>query len=368
MKKKLLSACALSLFALALISWGATGHRTIGRIAENHLTPEAKAAVRDLLGNETLADASTWADEVRPTPEYRQTAPWHYINLPLGLSYEDFQAKVKGMTDPNVYSALLNCESDLASSTTTRDQKIVALKFIVHFVGDLHQPMHVSRSEDKGGNTIQLNYEGQGTNLHALWDSKLIEHQGLNDQQLAEKYDHISPAKIKEWQGDPLIKWIWESYQISSKLYAEVDQMTNHTVTDDYYQQHMPIIEERLQQAGIRLAGVLNGILSKPMVNAAATAAAAVATAPDTTALAHYCDKVYGGRHFDDSGMTLLNLGAEYPNQKMTIVIRGADSGKFPQAPETYYQGKQICVTGKQEMYRGKPEIVVTDPSQIQVQ
>jgi hypothetical protein len=243
-----------------LISWGVTGHRTIGRIAENHLSPNAKAAVQELLGTETLASVSTWADEVRSQPDYRQTGPWHFLNLPLGLSYPEFEKLVKGMTGENVYSALLNEEQALSDKTTPREKKVEALKFIVHFVGDLHQPMHISRAEDKGGNTIQLNYEGAGTNLHSLWDTKLIEHEGLTYEQLAEKYDRISPAQIKQWQSDPLIRWIWESYEISSRLYAEVDAMTNRSIDDSYYQGHIAIIHERIGQAGIRLAGVLNEI------------------------------------------------------------------------------------------------------------
>ncbi len=177
-----------SLFALvlaaALLSWGVTGHRTIGKIAADHLTPQATAAVRELIGDTTLADISTWPDEVRSQPAYRHTASWHYINLPLGLSFTDFEAKVKGMTQENVYSALLQQEQILGSTGSTREEKAEALKYIVHFVGDLHQPMHVSREEDKGGNTIQLNYDGNGTNLHALWDSKLIDHQGLTYEQM----------------------------------------------------------------------------------------------------------------------------------------------------------------------------------------
>lgn len=249
--------------SIILISWGVTGHRTVGKIAEDHLDPSARAAVKELLGGQTLADVSTWADEVRPSPEYRHTGPWHYINLPLGLSYSAFEEKVKGMTEENVYSALLNEEHILSDPTTTRDQKTEALKFIVHFVGDLHQPMHVSRSEDRGGNSIQLNYDGAGTNLHAVWDSKLIDHEGLNYEQLAAACDRATPQEIRQWQEDPLIKWIWESYEISSKLYQEVDAMQSRAIDDSYYQAHIGIIHQRLEQAGVRLAGVLNRIFAK---------------------------------------------------------------------------------------------------------
>ncbi|HET6255750.1 MAG TPA: S1/P1 nuclease [Puia sp.] len=264
----------LFLFAIvlsaALLSWGVTGHRTIGKIAAGHLTTQAQTAVRELIGDTTLAEISTWPDEVRSQPAYRSTGSWHYINLPLGLSFADFDAKVKGMTQPNVYSALLQQEKILGATTSTREQKVEALKFIVHFVGDLHQPMHVSREEDKGGNTIQLNYDGNGTNLHALWDSKLIDHQGLTYEQMADKYDHATPAEIRQWQSEPLIQWIWESYQASSKLYEEVDAMKTRAIDDSYYQAHIAIVQDRIEKAGIRLAGVLNEIFKNGLAASAA--------------------------------------------------------------------------------------------------
>jgi hypothetical protein len=372
MRKIVLSLFALALSA-ALLSWGVTGHRTIGKIAADHLTPQAKAAVRELIGDTTLADVSAWPDEVRSQPAYRHTAPWHYINLPLGLSYADFETKVKAMAQENVYSALLQQEVILSSTGSTNREKVEALKYIVHFVGDLHQPMHVSREEDKGGNTIQLNYDGNGTNLHALWDSKLIDHQGLTYGQMAEKYDHATSAQVNQWQSDPLIQWIWESYQASSKLYEEVDEMKSRTIDDSYYQAHIAIVQDRIGKAGIRLAGVLNGIFKNGL--AASAAAAPVtdsgnsdASAPKTItaqdAALHYnenvhcCAKVYGIKVLDN--LTLVNLGAAYPNQPLTVVLRDNAKDMGPGL-----DGKTICVTGKVVSYRDKPEIVVTDPKMI---
>jgi hypothetical protein len=362
--------------AAALLSWGVTGHRAIGKIAEGHLTSPAKAAVHELIGDTTLAEISTWPDEVRSQPAYRNTAPWHYINLPLGLSFADFETTVKGMSQANVYSALRQQEQILGSAATTRFQKVEALKYIVHFVGDLHQPMHVSREEDKGGNTIQLNYDGNGTNLHALWDSKLIDHQGLSYEQMAEKYDHATPAQIKQWQSDPMIQWIWESYQASSKLYGEVDGMTSRAIDDSYYQAHIAIVQDRIEKAGIRLAGVLNGIFKSGLAGSAAAAPVTGtgnngASAPRTIAVQdaaqHYnenvqcCAKVYGIKALDN--LTLVNLGAAYPNQPLTVVLRDAARDMGPGL-----DGKTICVTGTVVSYRDKPEIVVTDPKMIRPQ
>jgi hypothetical protein len=372
MKKRQIPVILFTLvISVFLISWGVTGHRTIGKIAENHLSGKAKAAIRELLGGETLADVSTWADEVRSQPDYKQTGPWHFLNLPLGLSYPEFQKQVEGMTEANVYSAVLKNEQDLASKNTTRAQKIEALKFIVHFVGDLHQPMHISRAEDKGGNTIQLNYEGKGMNLHSLWDTYLLEHQGHSYEQLAEKYDQVTPKQVKQWQSDPLMKWIWESYEISSQLYAEVDAMKGRSIDETYYKAHIGIIEGRIQQAGIRLAGLLNELFKNGPAgdNPANVSSPGGSPVPATTEgkTTTVCDKVYSTKLLESSGMVFLNLGGDYPNQKLSVVIKGKNRSKFDVSPEIAFKDKTICVTGVIIDYNGKPEIIVTDPEQIKV-
>jgi hypothetical protein len=356
---------------LLLVSWGFVGHRTVARIAEHHLTPNAKAAVRDLLGSESLAEASTWADEVRGKDEYKQTGPWHYVDLPLGLSYAAFKDRVENMLESNVYSAVVEQMRLITDKNVPREKKVEALKFIVHFVGDLHQPMHVSRAEDKGGNTIQVNFEGQGTNLHALWDSKLIDHQGLNDEQLATQDDHATAAQIRQWQSDPLIKWMYESYQIATKLYAEIDSMNSRAIGQEYYDAHIAIVNQRLEQGGIRLAGLLNTLFKDgPVaeVGSVAPAAPASSSAPvaiDIKDAASHVNEtvivtaqVYGYKALE--GLTLVNLGAAYPDQPLTLVLKGD-----AMAMAADLDGKVIKVTGKVEMYKGKPEIVVRDPKMI---
>lgn len=358
--KKILSGVLICLLSLVLISWGVTGHRTVADIAELHLNAGAKAAVADLLDGESMADASTWADEIRSQGAYRKTASWHFLNLPTGLDHAAFVSAVKGMTKDNVYSEILKTEAVLTDKSASREQQTEALRFLIHFVGDIHQPMHVSRAEDKGGNTIQLNFDGKGTNLHSLWDTKLVERQGLSDQQLAAQYDQVSQQKIKAWENTPTIEWAWESYQISSRLYAEVAAMQGRTVNDYYYQQHLPIIEERIEQAGVRLAAVLNELFKNYRPGHP------VSAKTDNSNVV--CDKVYDGRYFASSGMTLLNLGAAYPNQKLTVVIHKKIGQQFGENPVSYFRGKNICVKGTAQMYRGKPEIVIKDASEISVE
>ena len=236
-------------------SWGFFGHKTVATIAENHLTPEAKTAIKVLLGTESLVDVASWADEVRNQPEYKSTAGWHFVNLPVGLSRSQFKDSIQAIKNENLLTALALNESIIRDSAATKAQKTVALKFIIHLVGDAHQPMHVSRAEDKGGNTIQVQFDGKGTNLHSLWDSRLLDHQGLSILQLSEKND-VGKSKTRKWQRATPIDWLFESYKISSKLYEEVAQ--NNKLDEAYYQSHIGIVNKRIEIGGIRLAGVLN--------------------------------------------------------------------------------------------------------------
>ena len=377
--KKLVSFTVLLSISLILLSWGSLGHRTIGLIAQNHLTPKAQTAIHDLLGTSSLEDVSTWADEVRSNPEYRNTSPWHYINLPLGLNRLDFEKQVRDMSQPNVYSALVQNEQQLLNPNTSRDQKIISLKLIVHFIGDLHQPMHVSRAEDQGGNKIQVNYDGKGTNLHALWDSRLLDHLGLGEDELAKQCDNVTPQQIRQWQNQPLMDWVWESYQTSSQLYSEIEQMNKKVITEDYYQKHLPIIEDRIEKAGIRLAGVLNEIFKggavngtiipppdeAPGNNAQSSQEVIKFTEIELKDVGNYigkdvkvCGKIYGIKEF--SSMTLINLGAAYPNQLLTLVMKedakGTLNGK---------DGQNVCAFGRVELYKGKPQIVVAKKNMI---
>ncbi len=357
---------ATGLLALVMLigAWGRTGHSTIGIIAEKHLIPKVKDAVTTLLNGQTLSNVASWADDNRD----RTTAPWHFINVEPGLSYEEFSKEVAAKED--VYTVLQAQEAILADNSAPAEKRATALKYIVHFVGDIHQPMHVSRAEDKGGNSIQVRYDGNGTNLHSLWDTKLLEHAGLNPEQLAAKFDHANQAQIRKWQGEPEILWAWESYQISTQLYGEVEK--NGTNIDNaYYEAHMPVIENRIEKAGIRLAGVLNRVLDHVSVQApplavTARAAASAKIINVTDAASHYGEqvvvtaKVFGTKDF--GSMVLVNLGAAYPGSLLTVVLRGN-----AKSLGNSLQDKTITVTGKVEQYKDKPEIVVKDANQLKI-
>jgi hypothetical protein len=352
--------------ALTIVSWGGVGHRTVGLIAENHLNAKAKAVVTALLGSQSMADVSSWADQVRNQPEFRFTTEWHYANVPLGLSYADFAKTIPNQGKDNVYTAIAKNIAVLQDKASTRQQQANALKFIIHFVGDLHQPMHVSRAEDKGGNDIQLQYEGQGTNLHSLWDGKLIATSGQSDADMAKAYDVLPANQMIALQKEERMQWLWESYQISSKLYGEIEQ--NNKIGQEYYQAHMPIVKDRLQKAGIRLAGLLNEVLPKVTVAPEGKTESVTASGPQTITAkdaaqnvgksVSITSKVFGTKTFSE--MILVNFGGEYPNQPLTIVLRGEAKSLADKI-----DGKVIKVTGTISEYKGKPQIEVTDQKQI---
>ena len=256
MKKYLLLGLSGCL-CLVFISWGFVGHKTITTIAENHLTSKAKSAIKDLLGDQSIVDVASWADNVRSQPEYQYTGPWHYMEFTLGMNYDDFSKKVLSLDSNNVYAAIIKCEHDLKSDTTSRRYRITALKFLVHFIADCHQPMHLSKAEDKGGNLALVQFDGQDTNLHSLWDSRLIDHQALTFDQMAKQYDTATPEQIKQWQSDSVMQWVFESYQIASKIYADTEKK-NNKLDEEYYKENIPIVQQRIEMAGIRMAGVLN--------------------------------------------------------------------------------------------------------------
>ena len=260
--KKYLFLALIVVCAAGLMSWGVVGHKAVAQIAENHLTPKAKEAVKNLLGFESMADISSWADDIRYDQRYKNTSGRHFVNLPSGLTFDQFSAAIKSEAGENAYKVLLQCVSELQNSSRSKYDKVIALKFLVHIVGDAHQPMHVSHAEDRGGNNINVSMgKTFAGNLHGLWDSGFIEREGLSYKKMAVTYDTATPEEIKKWQSDSPMIWLWESYQISSVLYEEA--AANPDFDDDYYKDHLPIVQKRIEKGGIRLAGLLNMIFDK---------------------------------------------------------------------------------------------------------
>ncbi|GGA95938.1 S1/P1 nuclease [Mucilaginibacter rubeus] len=376
--RKYITIFLLSGLAFTLISWGGKGHRAVATIAQQHLTSNTAYAISAYLKGETMAGVSTWADEHRnPT-----TGKWHFLNLPLGLNHQQFVDYVNQQSNDNVYAAILKEEAVIQDKTSAFDQKALALKYLIHLVGDAHQPMHISRKEDKGGNTIQVRFDNKGTNLHSLWDSKLIDHEGFSETEIVQKYDRATASQIAKWQADSPMEWLWESYQISSELYRNIKP--GQEIDEAYYKKYIQTIQLRINQAGIRLAGELNRLLNDTKgITAPSTSGlqtpvgekslSSTATLDSVAPEVQLKDisgflnknvavtgKVYGVK--DIGSMVLVNMGAAYPKQLLTLAMKGK-----AKAVGLTLTGKTITVIGKVISYDGKPEIVVTEPDQVQV-
>lgn len=240
------------------VAWGQTGHRVTGKIAELHLSEQAKTAIQTILDNESLAEVSTYADEMRSNPSLfwqKVAGPFHYVTVPAGKSYKDVGAPEKGdsVTAINMYTNILK---DPASA---RENKQLAIKMIVHIIGDLHQPLHAGNGTDRGGNDVKLEFFWESSNLHRVWDSGLIDRKQLSFTEWTEFLaPKISDEQLAEWQTtDPLV-YIHESTIIRDQIYPDSDELSWQYLYD-----HTPTMKVRLQQAGVRIAAFFNALYDK---------------------------------------------------------------------------------------------------------
>ena len=260
-------AMGMALFALPspALAWGKTGHRVVAALADAQLSGLARAHVKELLGVESLDEAATWPDDMRSAPGqfWQKTAtPWHYVTL-NGIVYDHAPPEGDALDALNRYRATLQ------DPNASLADKQLALRFIVHLVGDLHQPLHVGKCCDKGGNEVKVKWFGRDLNLHSVWDSALVEEEQLSFTELAAKLQrHTSNADVLAWWDINPRDWISESGQLRETVYPEPnrkDPKAPPELSYGYVYKYTPLMEQRLKQAGVRLAAYLNDIYSRPL-------------------------------------------------------------------------------------------------------
>jgi hypothetical protein len=259
MKKLLIASALIAVSSIQQVhAWGQTGHRITGAIAEQYLTNEAKAAIKKLLPNESLAEASTYADEMRSNPDefwQKEARAYHYVTVPKGKHYHEVGAPEEG----DAFTALQKFSKIVKDTTAPFEERQRALRFIVHIIGDLHQPLHAGNGTDKGGNDVKLEFFWDDSNLHRVWDSGLIDRRQLSYTEwtnwLSEK---ITPEQAAAWNTiDPLV-YIAESVAIRDTIYPETERLSW-----DYLYLHLPTATERLQEGGVRIAAHLNDLFKQ---------------------------------------------------------------------------------------------------------
>lgn len=241
-------------FVASAFAYGPTGHRVVARIAENHLTPAAKMGVQNLLGDESLVDVSNWADFIKSDPNWRYADTWHYINYDDGETYEESEKNPKG----DAYVKTVEFIETLRDPAASKEDKVIALKFLVHLVGDLHQPLHVGRGEDRGGNDIDAEWFGHDTNMHRIWDSELIESNDYSFSEYAESIDQRFHPKIEKGPKPDVMLWVDEAADVREIAYTVPE--ASYGGTYRYIYDNRAVVEEQLKKGGLRLALTLNYI------------------------------------------------------------------------------------------------------------
>lgn len=246
---------SISVTANADDFWGQTGHRATGKIAEGYLKKSVKNKIDKLLQGESLAFVSTFADEIKSDrKKYGKFSTWHYVNMPFDTKYKASVKNPKG----DLVTGIKECVKVLKDKNSSLEDKRFHLKMLVHLIGDLHQPMHIGRKEDKGGNTVQVQWHGKGTNLHRVWDEDMIGGWKMSYLELASNAKKLSKQQIKVLQSGTVIDWVHDTHELTKKVYASAK--SGDKLRYRYSYDYFPIVREQLQKGGLRLAKLLNDI------------------------------------------------------------------------------------------------------------
>jgi len=257
---RILLALLLTLSPVPALAWGAQGHEIIATIAAQQLAPRARAQVAKLLGSPAmLIHDANWADEVRD--QRPETGCWHYVDIPLGAP-----GYVAGRHCPSgqcVVAQIVSARQVLANQRLPAARRAEALRFLIHFVADLHQPLHAADNQDRGGNDIRISLQGRRTNLHQLWDTRVVEAMGRDATRIAGSImASVSPAQRKAWQAGTPVAWAHESHRIArDSIYPMVEGRRSLRLSNDYLRREFPATRQQLAKAGLRLAWLLNDTL-----------------------------------------------------------------------------------------------------------
>jgi hypothetical protein len=254
LNKHIFVLCLLAI-TISASAYDAVGHRIVANIAYQNLTDKARTQLDGILGKRGIVYEATWADEVRSDKKYDYSYQWHYQNLADSLKTADFK---KLLDNPKSEGEHLFYALDMMQTRLKKDKKDVeALKFLVHFVGDLHQPMHLGRLTDKGGNGVEYNWFGKKTNIHATWDGLLIENQKMSYSEYSQYLqDKFAPqkAEVKKYS---ILQSVEAAYAVRTEIYGY-----DYSDTSNYHYAYRfgDKLDEMLYRGGIQLANILNAI------------------------------------------------------------------------------------------------------------
>jgi nuclease S1 len=243
------------------VAWGTIGHMVIARLAAERLSPQARAAAKRLLGGASLASVANWADEIKAAEPY--TARWHFVDIPRHRDHyvarRDCRTTAAGDC---AIAAIERFERVLRDGHASPGRRARALKFLVHVVGDLHQPLHCADDHDAGGTQVLVLVSAEPMDLHRVWDAAIIERTGLGEAAYAKALnDWLSTQDVPALQNGSVIDWAEESHLAAVEHAYALPR--NRKLTAAYFRANRPIVDRQLAVAGVRLARVLNEVLDQ---------------------------------------------------------------------------------------------------------
>ena len=243
----------LSLFVTQAFAWGQLGHYLIGYMAERQMKKSTRKKVEKVLAPMSLGRSGTWMDEIRSDKAYDYVISWHYLTSPNG----EYDASIQEKTG-DAYEAIQRLKEELKKGGLSAKEESEKLKMLIHMVEDIHQPLHVGTGNDRGGNDVKLEYFGQSTNLHAVWDSGMIDRQGMSYTEIGnELYRRLSPERISKYREATMENWLQEAVSFRPMVYKLPE---NGKISYQYGYENYPIAEERMLAASVRLAQILEEI------------------------------------------------------------------------------------------------------------
>lgn len=254
MKNIIIASLAL-ISAPVCLAWGQKGHDVTACIAERHLTETTKYCVDSILDGKSMVYWANWLDNASHTPEYAYTSTWHYKNIDPQYSYEDAPVHPQG----NIITALTSEIDSLSTGAFSPERSALSLKIIVHLMGDLHQPMHMGRLSDRGGNDTKVIFFKRDNNLHSIWDSSVVESgHKWSYTEWQQQIDRMRPCCEAQIIRGSVDDWGKDTYTVALDVYEKTPFSEN--LSYDYVAEWTPVIECQLEKAGLRLAHVLNKI------------------------------------------------------------------------------------------------------------
>jgi hypothetical protein len=253
-RSTILSFIALLTVAQAGHGFGVEGHRAAGLVAEAYLCEEAEHTIRDLGDGAGLGQLGLWADRIRASERWAHAEPWHYVNVADGVPIERRRHSERG----DVLWAVRHFRARLAERPLSRAERAEALKFFTHFVVDLHQPLHVGRASDRGGNGVQVILADAATSLHRFWDTDVLRLGSSSPEDLGRALLPGTRANALRWSSAMPLDWARESQEFRSLVYDF--GMPGEPLTEDYVARARDLVHLRLAQAGVRLAYQLNAV------------------------------------------------------------------------------------------------------------